>query len=327
MCRGGHFGCQVAECDGLVKSRPAGTLARWLKPWRFSVIEPSIHPIPLHIGTCAWSFDDWRGAFYPVHLPASERLAFYSRHLPAVEIDSTFYHPPAPHVVAHWAEITPAHFRFTAKLPRTITHERKLRESLSELESFVEAMRPLGEKLVCMLVQLPPFFSLKHDEHALREFVRHLPAGARYAIEFRDPAWHLPRIAHLLEEHRVCWVWNDLTGPEHSVEGPFGFWPQTTDLIYLRLLGDIETKYHGDGSRIHRYRALQWPRPAALESWATKLRALHPAPSRIVVAVNNHYEGFSPQTAVSLAWLLGMRLELPDARVLTGADDRQLDLL
>ena len=47
--------------------------------------------IPIRIGTCAWSYDDWRGAFYPEHLPATERLQFYARHFPTVEVDSTFY--------------------------------------------------------------------------------------------------------------------------------------------------------------------------------------------------------------------------------------------
>jgi uncharacterized protein YecE (DUF72 family) len=49
--------------------------------------------VPILIGTCAWSYDDWRGVFYPDHLPASERLQFYARHFPTVEVDSTFYHP------------------------------------------------------------------------------------------------------------------------------------------------------------------------------------------------------------------------------------------
>src|SRR4051812_20944428 len=90
-------------------------------------------PANIKIGTCAWSYEDWRGVFYPEHLPAGERLEFYARHFPAVEVDSTFYHAPTPHVAAHWAEVTPPDFAFSCKLPREITHERKLRDSAEAL--------------------------------------------------------------------------------------------------------------------------------------------------------------------------------------------------
>src|SRR6516225_2938603 len=78
-------------------------------------------PATIKIGTCAWSYEDWRGVFYPEHLPAGERLEFYARHLPAVEVDSTFYHAPTPQVAAHWAEETSADFAFACKLTREIT--------------------------------------------------------------------------------------------------------------------------------------------------------------------------------------------------------------
>src|SRR5262245_43572491 len=107
----------------------------------------------IRLGTCAWSYDDWRGAFYPEHLPAGERLPFYARHFPTVEVDSTFYHPPAPHVSAHWAEVTPDHFRFSPKLPREITHERKLRDCREPLDAFLAGIEPLGEKLGAVLIQ------------------------------------------------------------------------------------------------------------------------------------------------------------------------------
>ena len=153
----------------------------------------------IHIGTCAWTHDDWRGVFYPEHLPSSERLAFYARWFDAVEVDSTFYHIPASHVTAHWAEVTPPGFRFSCKVPREITHERKLRDVDEPLAAFLHGVEPLREKLACLLVQTPWWFSPRHDEHALRDFIRALPSGFPWAVEFRDEAWHLPRIVHLLE--------------------------------------------------------------------------------------------------------------------------------
>jgi uncharacterized protein YecE (DUF72 family) len=281
-------------------------------------------PAHLTIGTCAWSFDDWRGVFYPEHLPAGDRLEFYARHFPAVEADSTFYHAPAPHVAAHWAEVTPPDFAFACKLSREITHERMLRDCAEPLRAFTAAIAPLGRKLSCVLVQLPPFFQLRRDETALRDFVRHLPADVRFAIEFRHADWHLPRIAHLMEEHGVAWVWSDDSPLEQQSEGAFEFLPDTADFIYVRLMGDLEKKYRGEGGRIHHYRELQWPRDAALEHWAARIRQAAGNHRQVFVAVNNHFEGFAPQTVQRLAEKLGLPLSMPD---LATSDGQQMDLL
>jgi uncharacterized protein YecE (DUF72 family) len=285
-------------------------------------------PASIHIGSCAWSFDDWRGVFYPEHLPASERLGFYSGRMNSVEVDSTFYAVPAPHVTEHWAEVTPPDFLFSAKMPREITHERALRDCIESVHTFLAGLAPLHSKLACVLVQLPPFFTLKQDEHTLREFIRHLPHDrARFAIEFRDASWHLPRIVHLLEEHRVCWVWNDLSTLEAGPAAPFGSWPQTTDFVYLRLMGDLEAKYAAGGEQTHRYRKLEWPREAAVENWVEKVRGLLPDVKRVLIYANNQYEGFAPETAARFAAHLGMPFALPTAEELSGTDSQQLKLL
>jgi uncharacterized protein YecE (DUF72 family) len=284
----------------------------------------------VRIGTCAWSFDDWRTLFYPDHLPASERLAFYARWFDTVEIDSTFYSPPSPHVAGHWLDATPDSFLFAAKLPREITHDRKLRQCDELLAQFLASVSPLRRKLACLLVQLPPYFTLKHDELALREFVAALPSDFRFAIEFRDRSWHLPRIVHLFEEHRICWVWNDITPLENAGEAVFDFRPRTTDLIYVRLLGDLEVKYGADGSRLHKYGRLLWPRDAALESWAIKVKQHAEEVSRVLIYGNNHYEGFSPLTCQRLGRYFGQEIMLPSDPAVGGTGDPatgQLNLL
>ena len=265
----------------------------------------------IHIGTCAWTYDDWRGVFYPDHLPAGERLAFYARSFSALEVDSTFYHSPAPHVSEHWAAVTPPGFRFSCKVPREITHELRLRDADEPLAAFLHGIEPLGEKLGCLLVQLPPSFHPKHDEHALREFVRRLPAGFRWAVEFRDPEWHLPRIAHLLESHRVAWVWNDLSPLAQADAAAFGFLPATADFALVRLMGDLATKYDADGQRVHHYDKLQWPRAQSLDNWAVKIRQTLQEVSEVFVSVSNHFEGYAPHTVCELARRLGMAVKLP----------------
>ena len=88
----------------------------------------------IRLGTCAWSFDDWKDVFYPAGLASGQQLAYYAHYLPAVEIDSTFYHIPRLDVVAAWADKTPDDFVFTAKMPRAITHDARLRNCERELD-------------------------------------------------------------------------------------------------------------------------------------------------------------------------------------------------
>lgn len=283
--------------------------------------------IPIAFGTCAWTHDDWRGVFYPPHLPASGRLEYYARFLSAVEVDSTFYHIPTKSVSQHWADVTPGHFRFSCKMPREITHERKLRECDELLAQFLDGIEPLAPKLGCVLIQLPPFVSPKRDEHALREFVHALPAGWPWAVEFRNHEWHFPRIVHLLEERRICWCWNDLSPLKDAGAAAFDFDPQTADFAVLRLMGDSSTKYRPDGSLVHHYNRIQWSRDAAMENWAAKIRQTATELKRVMVFANNHYEGYSPETARRIAAKLGVELRLPGPRDLhPAAAAEQLDL-
>jgi len=282
----------------------------------------------IRIGTCAWSFEDWRGVFYPESHQSNQRLAYYSRYFRTVEVDSTFYSAPSLQTARNWLDATPHEFLFSCKLPREITHVRKLRGCEQLLEEFLTAIAPLRRKLACVLIQLPSYFHIRQDELALKEFIFRLPADTRFAVEFRDIGWHLPRVAHLLEEHQVCWVWNDLTPLERQNEGAFTFLPQTTDFLYLRLIGDLSTKYRGDGERKFRYRRLMWPRDASLENWALKVRQHAGDVSKVFAYMNNHFEGFAPLTCQRFGEQIGVPVELPSREHRSGDKNagRQLEL-
>jgi len=250
--------------------------------------------------------------------------------MPAVEVDSTFYGVPSAHAVAHWAEATPDDFAFACKLPQEITHQLRLRDATEPLHEFLAALEPLGKKLWCVVAQMPPSFRPRRDEAALRAFLHGLPAHVRFAFEFRHTEWHQPRIAHLFQEHQVAWVWNDLTSVDHQQEGAFEFQPDTSDLVYVRLMGDLERKYGADGRNAHHYRKLMWPRDGALENWSVRLRQAADEHRQVFVAVNNHFEGFAPLTAQRLGDRLGLSITLPDLAGPDGHpgdDGRQMELL
>ena len=282
----------------------------------------------IRIGASAWSFDEWRGAFYPADLPASHWLEFYARHFPTVEIDSTYYGAPAENTACRWLDTTPATFRFACKLPREITHACRLRDCRDELNAFLRAIEPLAPKLQVILIQLPPSFAPKDGRQALRKFFEQLPRNFRFAVEFRHVGWHRPQIIRLLEKYRVCWVWADTSALNERNLAPFEFLPRTTDFLYLRLLGDYATKYDRDGLFVHRYDKLLWKREAALESWSLKIERHLAEVRNVWTFVSNHFEGFAPETCQRLAHRLGFELPLPSEaeKVLSEQDRSQLDL-
>ena len=284
-------------------------------------LEPPAQPA-LYLGTCAWSFEEWHGVFYPPHLPAGERLAYYARFFNSVEIDSTFYAAPSAQTARHWLATSPPDFRFACKMPREITHQRRLQASRELVRDFCSSMAPLREKLKAILVQLPPYFSPRKDGKYLEPFLEDLPRDFRYAVEFRDPAWFQPKVVKLLEDHQVCWVWNDMTPPEVQEQGAFEFFPRTTDFLYVRLLGDAGTKYLPNGERKHRYDRLMWPRDASLENWAVRLQQMAEESREHLIYANNHFEGFSPATCKRLAAKFGQSLQLPTAEELRPAPVR-----
>ncbi len=280
----------------------------------------------IRLGSCAWSYDEWRGAFYPADLPHERWLEFYARYFPAVEIDSTFYHAPSESSVLRWAESTPASFRFSCKLPRHITHVCRLRDCGAEFTAFLRVLEPLAAKLQVILIQLPPSFVPREGRPALRNFLEQLPRDFRFAIEFRHPGWHRPQVIRLLQKYRVCWVWADTSPLNERNLAPFELWPQTADFIYVRLLGDYATKYDGDGKQVHRYGRLLWKREAAVESWALKIERHLGEVRNVWAFVNNHFEGFAPETCQRLAEKLGYQLPLPSLAETASADRGQLDL-
>ncbi|PKK14837.1 DUF72 domain-containing protein [Thermomonospora sp. CIF 1] len=154
----------------------------------------------LHVGCAMWTHAPWQGRFLPQRLPAGERLRTYATWCNAVEGNTTFYATPSRSTVESWARQTDPSFRFVIKLPKTITHERRLHGIEEDLRSFLTAMEPLGRRVHALWVQLPGSFT-PADLGALAAFLHRLPKEHRYAVEVRHRAFFEDaRSARLLEQ-------------------------------------------------------------------------------------------------------------------------------
>ena len=165
-------------------------------------------------------------------------LARYARQLPGVEINSSFYRPHRPATYARWAAAVPQGFRFAVKVPRAITHERRLADPSEPLERFLSEVTALGGSLGPLLVQLPP--SLAFDKKIAATFfgtMRGRFAG-EVACEPRHPSWFGPEAEGVLIESRVARVAADpAIVPEASRPGGWG------ELVYYRLHGSPRVYY------------------------------------------------------------------------------------
>jgi uncharacterized protein YecE (DUF72 family) len=150
----------------------------------------------LYAGTSGFSYDEWKGVFYPEDLPSGERLSFYAERLPAVEINNTFYRLPKKGVLESWASQVPEGFRFVLKASRRITHQKKLADAGSEMEFLLGNVTALGDRLGALLFQLPPY--LRRDLPRLAGFLELLPEGTRAAFEFRHHSWADAEVRDLL---------------------------------------------------------------------------------------------------------------------------------
>ena len=180
----------------------------------------------LTAGTSGYSFKEWCGAFYPEKMAGADMLRYYAERLPTVEINNTFYRMPAESMLAQWTEQVPAHFRFTLKAPRRITHEKRLRDAESHVSEFLRRAQVLGDRLGVVLFQLPPF--LKKDVPRLGDFLALLPAGSRTAFEFRHESWQDDEVYQALRDRGAMLCVTDTN------EGDTPF-VATAEMGYVRL--------------------------------------------------------------------------------------------
>ena len=185
--------------------------------------------VPVMVGTAAWTIPAQHAHAFPAEGSHLER---YSRRFSAVEINSSFYRPHRPSTYQRWASTVPAHFRFAVKVPKEITHLRRLADVDEPLERFLAEAGSLGEKLGPLLVQLPPGFAF--DEQRVAAFLERLRGRTQgdVACEPRHRSWFTAGAERLLSGFRIARVAADPAVVPAAAEP--GGWP---GLAYHRLHG------------------------------------------------------------------------------------------
>ncbi|HWB80538.1 MAG TPA: DUF72 domain-containing protein [Nannocystaceae bacterium] len=183
----------------------------------------------LRVGSSGFSYDFWKGSFYPEEIDGEAMLPFYAASFSTVEINNTFYRMPKREVLARWAACVPAHFRFVIKASRRITHDNKLRDTADNISYLYRQLEALGDKLGCVLFQCPP--NLRKDVELLRSFLAGLPADAAVVLELRHRSWADAEVEEVLRARGACLCASDedRSDPPLSATAPFG---------YLRLRGE-----------------------------------------------------------------------------------------
>jgi uncharacterized protein YecE (DUF72 family) len=217
-------------------------------------------PERILVGTAGWSIPR---AVAPAFAGEGTHLQRYAQVLPCAEINSSFHRPHKPAVYAKWAASTPDGFRFAVKVPRTITHDLKLRRARQPLVQFLDESSGLGDKRGPLLVQLPP--SLAFDSRVAGRFFELFRASYQglAVCEPRHPTWFEPSAERLLAQHHVARVAAD-PAPVPGAERQGG-WP---GLVYFRLHGSPRRYWSSyDTGYLARLEQQLRAVPALAEAW------------------------------------------------------------
>lgn len=237
------------------------------------------------LGTSGWSYDEWVGSVYPNR--STPKLKYYCSIFGTVEIDSTFYAYPNQDLVSGWIKNAPTGFQFSAKLPQIITHKKKLQDVESDLNKFLQLVRPISDarKLGAILIQLPPSFAADSIK-ILEDFLQLLPDDLPFAVEFRNKSWETKDTRKLLEKYHICNVITD--SPLELISENTTYWS------YLR--------FHGRGQKVwfdYRYSEKE------MSKLAEKLATIEQKSDLVYGYFNNHYGGDAVENALQLIQLTG----------------------
>jgi uncharacterized protein YecE (DUF72 family) len=248
----------------------------------------------VRIGTSGWSHREWEGVFYPRE--GGDKLAYYSKVFNTAEIDSTFYEYPKKAMIQACARIPPDDFVFSAVVPKLITHDKRLdvQEGAGrDFMHFLRDLRPLEDsgKLGPIIFQLPQSLRYEDGLRRLIDFLGSLPAGGKFAVEFRNRSWHRPETWDLLRQCEIANVIaDDPLVPAAMVA--------TTSFTVIR--------WHGRGKK-------PWTdyhySDAEMGEWVTKVRELEGLVKEVYGYYGNRARGFAVENSLGMMQRLGLASE------------------
>ncbi len=235
------------------------------------------------IGTSGWTYDHWRGCFYPPELPKSRWFEFYASRFAAVEVNATFYRSFQEQTYKNWRERAPQGFGYVLKAPRTITHRKYLLDVEQEIQAFCRSSALLEDRLEMILLQIAPGTpcDLPRLEKALLAF----PEPQKVAVEFRRSEWLTPQTEELLRA--VGATFCNADSPRQRLTDIL-----TSRRAYLRL--------HGR----KRWYTYDYSTDELGEIAALARALVARGAERVYVFFNNDFEGYAPANALALLNLL-----------------------
>lgn len=185
----------------------------------------------LYIGCSGFYNNDWKGSLYPEDTKSKDFLILYSQTYNSVEINSTFYRKPTLKTLIKWHDETPEDFRFFIKIPKPISHEKRLKDCREEISEFCHHIQDgLKEKLSGFLYQFPPSF--KNTPENIDRILNNLDSGYLNVIEFRHESWWQDQIFETLNDKNI--VFSGVSFPGNLPEDLIINHPE---ILYYRLHG------------------------------------------------------------------------------------------
>lgn len=250
------------------------------------------------IGTSGWQYKDWNGVFYPESIKGKAQLGYFATQFSSVEINSTFYHVPRLSSIENWAQSVPDDFRFVIKMNRFLTHTKRLtsdEQFTQKLQEFLTLLKPLGNKLATVLVQLPPSMRVENSRleylaEQRRDAEMLLDMKLPLAIEFRHASWFNEETFAVMTKHNLASVIND--SPNR--------WPASNevpaDFAYIRFHGNKQL-----------YRSSY--DDEELEAWTDFIMDDCGDCKRVLCYFNNDYGGVAVRNAKSLQQKITQRIK------------------
>ncbi len=260
----------------------------------------------IYVGTCGFSYKEWIGPFYPAKIKPAEMLRYYAREFCAVEIDSSYYGVPSPRTVESMAARTPANFRFSFKVPQSVTHAPDVPSTVrvhDDARLFCEGLAPMKEtgKLGCVLAQFPNAFKPESGGEAYLRRVVEALKGLPVVVEFRNRLWQRPETIELLRELGAGYCNVDMP----RLEGLLGASSDVAASVgYVRFHGR-NAKTWWNGSNVTRYNYAYSPQE--LVPWIERIAEIDAQTNDTYVFFNNHADGHAPRNAEMMASMLDRR--------------------